>query len=103
MENQHLLKEDIERIRHFSTVTTDITWSTAESRGDISDFIFSLSDITRKISAMGMTRKTEIFDTSLPQETFQRPNEGSGQFDIKEMPTFQSTGRHTDSSPEYLS
>ena len=103
VKNQHLMQEEIERIRHVSTVTTDITWSTAERRGDKSGFIFILSDISRKISAIGVTRETEKVDTSPPQETLQRPNEGSGQSDIKEMPTFQSTGRHTDSSPEYLS
>ena len=94
------MQEEIERIRHVSTVTTDITWSTAESHGDKSDFIFSLSDISRKISAMGMTRETEKVDTSPPQKTHQSPNEGSGQSDVKEIPNFQSTGRHTDTSPE---
>ena len=51
---------------------------------------------------MGMKIETEKVDTSPPQETLQRPNEGSGQSDIKEMPNFQSTGRHTDKSPEDL-
>ena len=83
MKTQHSLQEEIERIRHVSTVTTDITWSTSDSRGDESDFIFSLSDISRKIVAMGVTRETEKVDTYPPQEILQRPNEGSGQSDIK--------------------
>ena len=58
VKNQHSLQEEIESIRHVNTVTTDITWSTAESRGDESGFIFSLLDISRKIAAMGMTRET---------------------------------------------
>ena len=103
VKNQHSLQEEIERIRHVSTVTTDITWSTSDSRGDESDFIFSLSDISRKIVAMGVTRETEKVDTYPPQEILQRPNEGSVQSDIKYIPTFQSTGRHTDTSPEDLS
>ena len=69
MKNQQFLQEDIERIRPVSTVTTDITWSTAESCGDKSDLMFSLSDISRKIAAMGMARETEKVDTSPPQET----------------------------------
>ena len=56
VKNQHSLQEEIESIRHVSTVTTDITWSTAEILGDNSDFVFSLSGISRKIFAMGMTR-----------------------------------------------
>ena len=52
---------------------------------------------------MGMTRKTEKVDTSPCQETLQRPNEGSGQSNIKDMPTFQSTGRHKDTPPDDLS
>ena len=103
VKNQHLLQEEIQIIWHVSTFTTDITCSTAESRGDKSGLIFSLSDIIRKITAMGMTHETEKFDTSPPQETLQRPNEGSGHLNIKEMPTFQNTGRHTDTSPEDLS
>ena len=78
VKNQHSLQEEIERIWHVSTVTTDITWSTAERRGDKSGFIFILSDISRKISAIGVTRETEKVDTSPPQENLQRPNEGSG-------------------------
>ena len=52
---------------------------------------------------MGMTHETEKVDTSPPQETLKLPNEGSGKSNIKDMQTFQSTGRHTDTSPEYLS
>ena len=52
---------------------------------------------------MGMTIETEKVDTYPPQETLQIPNKGSGQSGIKEMPTFQGTGRHTDTSPEDLS
>ena len=52
---------------------------------------------------MGMALEIEKADTSPPQETLQRPNEGSGQSYIKEIPTFQSTGRHTDTQHEYLS
>ena len=37
---------------------------------------FSLSDISRKIVAMGMTRETEKVDTYPPQEILQRPNKG---------------------------
>ena len=102
-QNQQSLQEEIERIMHASTVTTDITWSTAENCDNESGFIFSLSDISRKISAMGMTRETDKFDTSPPQENLQRQNEGSGQSKIKEMPTFQIKVRHTNTSPEDLS
>ena len=77
VKNQHSLQEEIERILHASNVTNDITWSTAESRVDEIDFIFSLSEISCKISAMGMGSETEKVDTSLPQETLQRPNEVS--------------------------
>ena len=52
---------------------------------------------------MGMTRETEKVDTSPRHETLQRPNEGSVQSDIKDIPTFQRTGRHKDTSPEDLS
>ena len=58
VKNQHSLQEEIEKIWHVSTVTTDITWSTADNRGDKSDFIFSLSDISGKIAAMGMICET---------------------------------------------
>ena len=94
------MQEEIERIQNVITVTTDITWSTAESLGDESDFIFSISKISRKIATMGMTRKAEKVDTFLPQENLQRSYESSGQSDIKEMTTFHGTGRHTDTSPK---
>ena len=82
------MQEEIERIRNGSTVATNITCSIAESRGDESDFIFSLSDISHKIATMGMKHEIEKVDTPPPQETLQRPNKGSGQSDIKEMPIF---------------
>ena len=78
VQNQHSLQEEIERILHASNVTNDITWSTAESRVDEIDFIFSLSEISCKISAMGMGSETEKVDTSLPQETLQRPEPSLG-------------------------
>ena len=103
VKSQHSLQEEIERIQHVSTVTTDIIWSTSDSCGDKSDFIFSLSNISRKIAAMGMTCETEKVEIYPYQETLQSPNEGSGQSEKKLIPTFQNTGRHTDTSTEYLS
>ena len=83
LKNQHSFQEEIERIWHVSTVTTDIIWSTTEIRGDESAFIFILSAIIRKIAEMDMTRETEKVGTSPPQENLQRPNEDSGQSNIK--------------------
>ena len=97
------MQEEAERIQLVSTFTTDITWTTSENCDNESGLIFSLSEISRKISTMGMTHETEKVDTSPPQETHLRPNKSSRQSDIKDMPNFQSTGRHMDSSPADLS
>ena len=47
VKNQHSLQGEIERIRHVSTITTDITWSGTKNRDNKSGFIFSLSYISR--------------------------------------------------------
>ena len=57
--------------------------------------------MTRSIASMKMQPET---NESLEDEAkLLRPNNGSGQSDVKEVPTFQSEGRHTDTSPEDLS
>ena len=61
------------------------------------DSIFSLSKMTRSIASIKMQLETEYGEKLL------RPNNGSDQSDVKEVPTFQSEGRHTDTSPEDLS
>ena len=50
-----------------------------------------------------MSTKKPHSKTSSPESSLERPNIGSGDSDVKEIPTFQSTGRHTDTTPEDLS
>ena len=50
-----------------------------------------------------MSTKKLNSKTSSPESPLKCPNKGSGDSDVKEIPTFQSTGRHTDTTPEDLS
>ena len=81
--------------RHLSAFTHDNT-----KNNDIDEQIniFNLSSIKRRIFSMKIA---EIDDTQ--NASFQNPLIDSGTSDIPTIPTFQSSQRHTDVSPEDLS
>ena len=64
------------------------------------DTIFNLSSIRRKIGSLHVTPKSDTEPFSMSME---RPEVNAGTTDVPSVPTFQSTDRHTDVTPENLS
>ena len=98
------LEEEVERVRGIGAIATNDDNLDEESYNyndiDERNCIFSLPDITRRIASMH-TRSEKV--TIVEQEKLKRPNDGAGKSDVKDLPTFQSKGRHTDTSPADLS
>jgi len=101
--NSHSLEEEVERVRRVGAVESDFSvnkngkhfCSPFVGSDDTCGSIFNLSKMTRSIASM----KMQLEDGA----KLLRPNESPGESDVKEIPTFQSKGRHTDTSPEDLS
>ena len=114
--SSHSLEEEVDRLRRVGAVRRSCSAGT--KRPDVFagfDFlvhdnhennapIFSLSKMTRSIASMKMQSEQHSDERSLrDKDTLLRPNIDPGESDVKEIPTFQSEGRHTDTSPEDLS
>ena len=98
----HSLEEEVERVRRVAAVVKTSPASMESARGIddatcLSSRVFDLSRMTRMIASMKMQKDPE--DTKL-STTLSEPNDRT---DVKDIPTFQSSGRHTDASPEDLS